>query len=435
MSSYAATKIEHKSGAAHHIQLLQGALPFLLGLELLAWLIILPIGMRGHADFRQLYAAGYMVRTGHAHELYDYNSELQFQNQLVGPAQMPLPFIRPAYCTLLFAAISVLPYRIAYLAFMGVNCILLAFSYWLMKAWLRNLVRLWSLLPAMLFLAFYPVSAALLQGQDSILLLAVLVGTLVLLSRGRELMGGLLLGLGLFKFQIVIPVAILFVLWRRWRFSMGFLITGSAALALSAAIVGLNESRHYVQWLTSTRDSGSFTSNDHTYPILTGFMPNIHGFIVGIFGGHLSQDWVKAITISVSLAIIMAAGTITHRRLSAIDAFIVAVPAAVVASYYLFLHDLTVLLIPVALTLDNLAQLDYSSKPTDRWLAWITVFVFVFPTCDLFAVRLRYLFSIPLLIFLIFLVRHSLLVSTRSANLQEASSYNRPEPQQSLGVL
>src|SRR5215831_13738130 len=154
MSTSTVTQLERKVGIPYPIQLVQGLLPLFLGLELLAWVIILPAAMRGHADFRQLYAAGYMLRTGHGHELYNYNSQLQFQKQVVGPAQIPLPFIRPAYCTLLFAAISVVTYGKAYLMFMGMNLAFLAISWWLMRPWLRNLEQLWSWFPALLFFSF-----------------------------------------------------------------------------------------------------------------------------------------------------------------------------------------------------------------------------------------------------------------------------------------
>src|SRR5262249_24351038 len=159
-----------------------------------------------------------------------------------------------AYCTLLFAAISVVSYGNAYLVFMGMNLVLLAISWWLMRPWVRDLEQLWSWFPALLFFSFYPVSAALLQGQDSILFLALIAGSLVLASRRRDLAAGMVLGLGLFKFQIVIPMAILFVLWRRWRFSIGFLVSASALSAVSIGIVGASQSVEYFQLLAATKD-------------------------------------------------------------------------------------------------------------------------------------------------------------------------------------
>ena len=90
--------------------LLLGILPILIGIQLLGWITFLPSALlHGHADFRQLYAAGYMVRTGHARELYDIRAQQQFQDVLVGNDERALPFIRPAYQALLFVPFSLLP--------------------------------------------------------------------------------------------------------------------------------------------------------------------------------------------------------------------------------------------------------------------------------------------------------------------------------------
>ena len=35
-------------------------------------LLSLPLARTGHVDFRHLYTAGYMVRAGHAADVYDY---------------------------------------------------------------------------------------------------------------------------------------------------------------------------------------------------------------------------------------------------------------------------------------------------------------------------------------------------------------------------
>jgi len=149
---------------------LLGILPILLGLQLLGWLTFFPNALRGHADFRQLYAAGYMVGTGHAGELYDARAQQQFQDALVGNDERALPFIRPAYQSLLFVPFSLLPYRTAYLAFLAVNLVLLAMTFWILRPNMRNLSRVWPGLPVFIFLVFYPSALALMQGQDSILL-------------------------------------------------------------------------------------------------------------------------------------------------------------------------------------------------------------------------------------------------------------------------
>jgi len=219
--------------------LMLGVLPFLLAVQGVAWLTFVPGALRGHSDFRQLYTAGYMVRTGHAAKLYDYATQQHFQDSLVASGDLALPFIRPAYQALLFVPFSLLSYRAAYLAFLGANVILLALAFWLLRAKLTNLAVAWNLLPVFVFLVFYPVALALMQGQDSVLLLVFLAAALHALQHGREATAGALLGLGLFKLQIVIPIALIFLLWRRWRFTGGFALSGLLLALISIWTVGL----------------------------------------------------------------------------------------------------------------------------------------------------------------------------------------------------
>ena len=69
-----------------------GSLPLLFSVQFLAWLAFFPNALRGHADFRQLYAAGYLLRTGHSHELYDYGLQRKIQDSLVSDDERALPF-------------------------------------------------------------------------------------------------------------------------------------------------------------------------------------------------------------------------------------------------------------------------------------------------------------------------------------------------------
>ena len=114
------TKTIARSRAKRHLpDFLLGISPILLAAQLMGWLTFSPSALHGHADFRQLYAAGYMVRTGHASELYNYRAQQSFQDTLVGNDEPALPFIRPAFQALLFVPFSLLPYRTAYLAFLA----------------------------------------------------------------------------------------------------------------------------------------------------------------------------------------------------------------------------------------------------------------------------------------------------------------------------
>src|SRR5947208_13585712 len=62
---------------------LLGILPIMFGAQLFGWIAFFPQALHGNSDFRQLYTAAYMIRTGHGHELYDYQAQKQLQDALV----------------------------------------------------------------------------------------------------------------------------------------------------------------------------------------------------------------------------------------------------------------------------------------------------------------------------------------------------------------
>src|SRR5580698_8482079 len=105
-----------------------GVLAILGGALIAAWLAFLPLALHGRADFRQLYVAGAMVRAGHAGEIYDYEMEKKFQDQLVHPEETALPFNHLAYESLLLVPFSMLRYKAAYFAFLALNVAFLALA-------------------------------------------------------------------------------------------------------------------------------------------------------------------------------------------------------------------------------------------------------------------------------------------------------------------
>lgn len=225
------------------------ALPaIMLGWQISGWIFFVPAALQGRSDFRQLYAAGYMIRTGHSRELYDFEAQKLFQDAVVSPQPAPLPFIRPAYQALVFSPFSFVPYKTAYFLFLVLNLALLGWSFRMLRPRLTLLAAVWKPLPQAMFISFVPTGVALMQGQDSILLLLLFSAALLSLERDSEFLAGVLIGLALFKFQIAIPVAILFFCWKRWRLIEGFCVAGGAAALLSVWIMGIAQANAHLRF-------------------------------------------------------------------------------------------------------------------------------------------------------------------------------------------
>ena len=380
---------------------LLGILPLLLGIQFFASLTFISAALRGHADFRQLYAAGYLVRTGQGYRLYDYRAQKSVQDALASGDERALPFIRPAYQALIFVPFSLVRFRTAYLIFLALNVLLLAVCYWLLRAHLTRLKEAWWGLPTALFLAFYPIALALLQGQDSVLLLTLLCAALLSLDAEHEFAAGLLVGLGLFKFQIVIPIAVLFFAWRRWAFSLGFVISSASVSLLSVAVVGWGQTITFARALFSV-GAGVETAQFPTFPLRVSLMANLRGLVTAVVDGRVPAIWLQSATLLLSVLVITWLVTRVPRTLPTPELFSVAITASVVTSYYLFIHDLSVLLIPILLTLDRFME---SCGRPGRLTGWLAALMFVAPMCLFLMPAHFYLLALLVCAFVAFQVR------------------------------
>jgi len=384
--------------------ILLGILPIIFCMQFLAWLTFLPKALRGHADFRQLYVAGYMVRTGHRTQLYDYAAQAYFQNTLVSNDERALPFIRPAYQALMFVPFSLLPYRTAYLGFLLLNLLLLALAFLMLQPRLRGLSRVWPGLPPALFLGFYPIALALMQGQDSILLLALLAAALVSLERNRDLTAGALAGVGLFKFQIVVPIVLLFLLWRRWRFVKGFMFSAILVGLLSFITSGWAETVVFVHSLLSVGAGLPAVPGEINFPLRINIMANLRGLIYGLASLRVPQRWLQVTTLLLSSIVVISVRA-RGRQQRGGDALVLAITAGVVVSYYLFIHDLSILLIPIVLTLDRFISRNGTGEPFGRAAAAISALLFVAPICIFVIPAHFYLVSVLICAFLFVLMK------------------------------
>lgn len=339
---------ETASAAGGHFwprELALGLLALLVGFQVMVWFIYVPIGMSGLADFRTLYACGYMVRTGQGAEIYNSEKLFAIKEQL---APIGRPFMQamdhPAYEALVFAPLSWLSYRWALALFMLLNVGVTGLCLWLLTPNFEVLRRRWTLFPTLLFASFFPITRAIVQGQDSIILLLLFAGALVCIQRKQDVVAGLLLGLGMFKMQIVIPVFVMFVLWRNWRFARGFAVSSIAAGLASFGLVGIRGTREYVSMLLGMSVNLKTNEDAMRYALSPLTMLNLRGIISALFEGRLSHWWVQGIIIGASIAVLV----IVARCRPSLP---LAAVAACLVSYHLNAQDASILIIPIAIAL------------------------------------------------------------------------------------
>ena len=162
----------------------------------------------GYPDFTIFYTAGKCILQGHGRQLYDLETQFAIQREFAAEVkhrENPLPFNHPPFEALLFAPLARLPYVAAYLVWAVFNLALILGLWILLRPRLPSLHAFLPALPLLAMFAFFPVVIALLQGQDSILLLFLYALAFSALATGRNFVAGVCLGLALFKFQLVLP--------------------------------------------------------------------------------------------------------------------------------------------------------------------------------------------------------------------------------------
>jgi hypothetical protein len=325
--------------------LTKGRLRLYLGALLLLQIVtcarLLPFARAGQTDFRTFYTAGHMLRTGA--DFYNYDSELSQQSALVSPNGYALPFMSPPYTALLFVPFSLVRYWPAYRLFAALNLCLCAIAIKIMRPQLPSLNARWRPLTPLLFLSFMPLAVALTLGQVSILLLLLYCACFAAMQSSKPFLAGILLSLALIKFQVALPIAFLFLLWRQWRFLTGFLTGATSLSLLSILITGPRAFEAYGRSLFLMSHAASNAAGEAKYGMFPAQMPNLYGFFHTLSSG---APWGVALTILCSLFVLFWAA----RQKPSLP---LALLAAILVSYHLYLYDLTLLLLPMTLVFNQ----------------------------------------------------------------------------------
>jgi len=295
-------------------------------------------------DFATRYAAGRMVRQGRGAQLYDIEAQTLLQRDLFGRAT-PLLELHPPFEALLYAPISSLPLVRSYLVWGVFNIALWMAAVYFLRASMAEPKRDFQFLAACF--TFFPLWLALHGGQTSILLLLSYALTLFSWKRGREFGAGACLGLGLCKFQLVLPFAFICALRGKWKFIAGLAAVAATLVAASFATVGPAGVAHYAELLIYTTRHPS----DPAYsPVAVATMPTLKGFLSTVLGAAVAPLRISALVAAASIALLLYAAwrwRIEDRKPGggAQDLmFAAALSASLLCGFYMFANDLSTLL-------------------------------------------------------------------------------------------
>jgi len=307
----------------------------------------------GAPDFTSYYSAGRILRAGEQAHLYDIRTQEKVQSEFAaktGFRHGPLPYIHPPFEAPLFLPLTFLRYGEAFLVWSLINLVLLVLVAFLLRENIASSRRFGIWLLVLAFCAFFPVLANFHQGQDAIVLLVVVSLAFRAVKHESLFAAGCLLGLGMFKYHLVLPLALTLAVWHGFRFMAGFLTVTSVASLLSLLLVGWRGALEYPSFawhIVSTPELGGVPFHR---------LPNL----LGLIGGWQirESDWkVRMVALVASLALLIAGIRLREstRNQSAHDlGFGGAVIVAVLVGYSTNTYDLCLLILPLAIVADYL---------------------------------------------------------------------------------
>lgn len=305
---------------------------------------------RGDPDFTAFYAAATLVRSGHAVDIYNPSEQFSAQTRFTDDSDLrrgPLRYIHPPFEALLFVPFTFFPYRAAFILWDLANVgMLVAIAVSLRATLLPGSgIHIWDLLLGLL--AFFPIFANFFQGQDAILLLLVVTLAFRAMKLRADFSAGCWMALGLFRFQLVIPLVLVLALWGRRRIALGFISVTAVLVLVSAVMVGWENLMRYpgYLWLWASVPGSGRTPRS--------LLPSLLGLITG--WPQLDHiHWLVAIVLIVSAWLVIVVAGMKNRAQEPrfFDfCFACAILASVLVGYNTSTYDLALLVLPLAVML------------------------------------------------------------------------------------
>jgi Glycosyltransferase family 87 len=302
-------------------------------------------GLIKGTDFLHFYTLGTLALHGRGDLLYDMRAQSAVLAKAV-PVAAGATYV-PLYgpqVSLLFAPLAALPYSWALALWLVLNGLIYAaccYAVWRSCPGLQNAG--WTV--AALALAFPGFFHLIAWGQISGLALACFTLAYLALRRGRSLLSGLAIGCLMFKPQLGLAAAVVFLLAGEWKVVSGAIGSALLQLALAWVYYGTAVMRTYARALLHVRD---------IMPLLEPRPYQMHS-LRAFWSLLLPRPWAAFILYLVSAVAVLGLAVYCWRREQSLNLrFSVLLLATVLVSPHLTVYDL-VILAPAFLLLANWA--------------------------------------------------------------------------------
>jgi hypothetical protein len=331
---------------------------------------------KGYPDFTIFYSSARILAQGLGRQLYDEPTQYRVQQQFaagVSIRQGPLPYNHPPFEAVAFVPFSWMSYPAAYCLWNLFNLIFLVMTLYVLRPALPGLKSVSAAAWLCVWVSFFPVFFALLQGQDVLFLLLLFAGVYVLLRRNNDMAAGCCLALGLFRFHLVLPLVLILLWQKRTKAIYGFLATAAVLAVISVAIVGWQGALDYPGQVWQMERA--MEQHQTIFPLR---MANVRGLLASLlpFASRSVSNLIVG-ALSLGLLYFAAHKWKTTSRTQFDLAFSICVIVTLLVSYHTLAYDLSLLLLPVALTLHHLFK-NEDCQPRSRLFLLIPLFLLFF---------------------------------------------------------
>lgn len=286
------------------------------------------------ADFLHFYTAGYLLRTRHLQALYDPAALAAFQKMLV-PQSAGTYFVSSygPQVYLPFSLLARLPYGWAALLWALLNSALyFACCYAVWRCCPR--LRPYTLVVFLLALAFPGFFTLIAFGQTSAPALALFTLAFLALRSRRNFLAGLAIGCLIYKPQLGLAAAVIFLLAAEWKLVAGALTAAAAQLSFAWGWFGTTLMTEYFRSLSRTSQALPFIE-----PRLNQ-MHCLRGFWLLLLPWHS----LAALLYLLSAAAVLALALVGWRSRIALSLrFAILLLATVLVAPHLMVYDLIIL--------------------------------------------------------------------------------------------
>lgn len=286
-------------------------------------------------DFIAFYAAGTLAREGQPSRAYDMAAIVEAERRALPQATYTLMYAYPPVLQMVLKPLAGLPYVWAYAVWAA---LLLALHVLVWRLAFGDSAAFWAALGSS------SVYLNVLHGQNG-LLSAALLGTGLLLLHSRPLLAGLAIGALCYKPQIGISIGLLLLAGGQWRAVAGAAISVAVLCAASAAVLGLDVWRAFIEHGGAARvvlegEGGPLDKIASVYAMMRKL------------GASVTASYV--LHGIVALAVLALAIRAWRRSAEELPRVAMAAATVPLVSPYLFDYDLAVVVLPIgALLIDG----------------------------------------------------------------------------------